>query len=176
MNIHLRQETTSDYPTVFKLTELAFKTMPYSNHQEHFLVERLRQSEAFIPELSIVALSKDQIVGHILLSKVIIKDNEKTYQSLSLAPVSVLPAFQKRGIGGQLITYAHQKAKALGHSSIILLGHKDYYPRFGYTQLDQFGISLPFDSPKENCMGIELTENALAEIQGIVEYPKAFFD
>jgi len=176
MQIQIRQEQPADYPFVFNLIEAAFKTMKYSNHTEHFLVERLRKSEAFIPELSLVAVNDSQIVGHILLSIVKIKNEDSIFESLSLAPVSVLPEFQRKGIGGQLIKASHQLAKALGYKSVILLGHKDYYPRFGYLRADSFGIELPFDSPKENCMAIELVENGLKKVNGMVEYPKAFFE
>lgn len=73
-----------------------------------------------------------------------------------------------------LIQEAHKKAKELGHHSIVLLGHEQYYPNFGYKQADSFGIELPFDVPKEYCMAIELTENALDGVSGTVEYPKEF--
>jgi predicted N-acetyltransferase YhbS len=85
-----------------------------------------------------------------------------------------LPEFQKQGIGGQLIEYAHNKAKELGYESIVLLGHKDYYPKFGYSQAAEFGIDLPFDVPKENSMVITLTKNGLDGVNGIVQYPKEF--
>lgn len=176
MQIQIRQEQSSDYTAVLNLIEAAFKTMKYSDHTEHFLVERLRQSDAFIPELSLVAVNDNQIVGHILLSLVKIKNEHSEFESLSLAPVSVLPDFQRKGIGGQLIKASHQLAKDLGYQSVILLGHREYYPRFGYLQADSFGIELPFDSPKEHCMAIELNKNALKEVSGMVEYPKEFFE
>lgn len=172
MKINIRQENQADYQIVFNLIEKAFLNKVYSNHKEQFLVERLRNATAFIPELSLVAEIDDQVVGHILLTK--IKNTRQTFDSLALAPVSVLPAFQKQGIGGQLIEFAHKKAKELGHQSIVLLGHKNYYPKFGYSQADQFQIELPFDAPKENCMAIELTNNGLKGVNGLVEYPKEF--
>lgn len=174
MKIILRQEETKDFKAVFNLIEKAFESEPMSNHQEQFLVERLRKSQAFIPELSIVAEINDQIVGHILLTQLKIKNGQQEFDSLALAPVSVLPEFQGKGIGGALIKEAHKKAKALGNQSIVLLGHEKYYPQFGYKPADQFGIKLPFEVPKENCMVIELVENGLAGISGVVEYPKAF--
>ena len=88
--------------------------------------------------------------------------------------MSVLPEFQGNGIGRMLIEKAHQKAKELGYKSIVLLGHENYYPRFGYRQTDKYGIKLPFEVPKENCMVVELVKNGLQGISGIVEYPKEF--
>jgi len=175
MNITIQQESNSDHKIVFELIRAAFKEEKYSDQKEHFLVAHLRNSTAFIPALSLVAVVENKIVGHILLTKIKIKNQEDTVDSLALAPVSVLPSFQKKGIGSQLITYAHQRAKDLGFKSIILVGHKDYYPRFGYQPLGQYGITLPFELPPENCFGIELVENALKAIEGVVEYPKAFY-
>lgn len=141
-----------------------------------FLVERLRQSDAFIPELSLVAIINEQIVGHIILTKIFIENKNSKFPSLALAPVSVLPEYQGQRIGSQLIKTAHEKAKTLGYQSIILLGHKTYYPRFGYRQTGDFGINLPFEAPKENCMAIELVENALQNVSGTVVYSNAFFE
>lgn len=170
----IRQENKNDYKEVFHLIEEAFRKVEFTDHKEQFLVERLRNSDAFIPELSLVAEIDSKIVGHILLTKLKIRDKSKEFNSLALAPVSVLPQFQGKGIGGKLILEAHKTAKELGYMSIILLGHENYYPKFGYKQADKFGIELPFEVPKENCMAIELIENGLNGVRGIVEYPKEF--
>lgn len=121
-----------------------------------------------------VAETENKIVGHILLTKLKIKNGQNELDSLALAPVSVLPEHQGKGIGGMLIKEAHKKAKELGFISVILLGHEKYYPKFGYKRADQFGIVLPFEVPKENCMAIELIENGLKDVNGMVEYPKEF--
>jgi len=175
MNIKIRQEKTSDYKSVFELIEQAFKNEKFTDHQEQFLVERLRKSTAFIPELSLVAEYEDELVGFILLTRIkIVSENEK-FDSLALAPVAVLPDFQNMGIGGKLILQAHKIAKENGYKSVILLGHEKYYPKFGYVIADTFGIQLPFEAPKENCMVIELIEGGLNNVNGVVEYPKEFF-
>ncbi|WP_316815431.1 N-acetyltransferase [Pedobacter nyackensis] len=176
MNINIREERPDDYRSIFNLIEKAFRVEKYSDHQEHFLVERLRNSGAFVPGLSLVAEVEDHLVGHILLTEIEIKTSEDKIKSLALAPVSVLPEFQGKGIGGKLIEAAHERARDLGYQSVVLLGHEKYYPRFGYRLAEEFGISLPFDVPKENCMAIELQPNALKNIQGEVVYPKAFFE
>ncbi len=159
---------------VFDLIKKAFKTLELSDHKEQFLVERLRKSTSFIPELSMIAEIDNNVVGHILLTKLKIKNGQTEFDSLALAPVSILPEYQGNGIGGMLIKQAHKTAKKLGFKSIVLLGHEKYYPKFGYTQADKYGIELPFNVPKENCMVIELTENGLNGVNGIVEYPKEF--
>lgn len=174
MDIKVRQENQADYNAVFELIEKAFKILPSSDHREQFLVQRLRKSTAFVPELSMVAELENKIVGHILLTKLKIKNGPYEFDSLALAPVSVLPEYQRKGIGGMLIQEAHIRARELGFQSIVLLGHEKYYPKFGYKQADSFGIELPFDVPKVNCMAIELTENGLDGVSGTVEYPKEF--
>ncbi len=176
MEITIRQEKPDDYEAVSDLIERAFEFEKLSDHKEQFLVKRLRKSNDFIPELSVIAEIGKIIVGHILLTRIKIKNNQNEFISLALAPVSVLPEYQRNGIGGKLIEEAHNTAIKLGYKSIVLLGHEKYYPKFGYQQADKFGIELPFDVPKENCMVIELIENGLNEVNGLVEYPKEFND
>lgn len=182
MNISIRTETSADHSVVFDLIEKAFSVEEMSDHKEQFLVERLRASSAFVPELSLVAeREKDEqseqscVVGHILLTKIHIINDQECIESLALAPVSVLPDYQREGIGGLLIESAHQLAAGLGFQSVVLLGHAAYYPRFGYRPTADFGIQLPFDVPAENCMVLELVENALEGVTGVVEYPPEFF-
>ncbi|MGL5937185.1 MAG: GNAT family N-acetyltransferase [Phocaeicola sp.] len=168
----IRQEVVEDYAMVFDLIERAFRSEKESDHKEQFLVTRLRGTESFIPQLSLVAVLGSKIVGHILLTQIKIGDAT----SLALAPVSVLPEYQRDGVGSMLIKEAHLKAKELGYNSIILLGHKDYYPRFGYVKAEKFGIKLPFDVPSEFVMAIELLPDALENISGTVEYHPTFFE
>lgn len=170
----IRQEKKTDHKAVFGLIKAAFKTEILSDHKEQFLVARLRNSNAFIPKLSIVAEIENEIVGHILLTKLKIKNGDTYFDSLALAPVSVLPKFQNNGIGGMLIEKAHETAIKLNYKSIILLGHESYYPKFGYELTEKYGIELPFDVPKQNCMVIELIKGGLKGVSGTVEYPKEF--
>ncbi|ROI06955.1 N-acetyltransferase [Chryseobacterium sp. G0240] len=171
----IRQEEEKDYQEVFQLTEEAFRTMEHSDHQEHFLVEKLRKSEAFIPELSLVAEAENgKIAGHLLFTKIKIENNSNSFDSLALAPVSVRPEFQNQGIGGKLILEGHRIARDLGYQSVILIGYESYYPRFGYKKTSNFGISFPFDIPEENGMVIELVQNGLKNREGVVKYPKEF--
>jgi len=175
MNITIRKETEDDYQSVRDIITKAFETVEFSDHTEQKLVERLRQSKAFIPELSLVAVEDEIIIGHILVTKLLIVSKSQEHESLALAPVSVLPAHQRNGIGGQLIRHAHMIAKSIGYKSIVLIGHKEYYPRFGYVQADSFGISFPFEAPVEHCFAIKLVENGLHGVSGIVKYPEAFY-
>lgn len=173
--ITIRQEEEKDYQEVFQLTEESFREMEHSDHQEQFLVEKLRKSDAFIPELSLVAEDENgRIAGHILFTKIKIVNDTESFDALALAPVSVKPEFQNQGIGGKLITEGHRIAKALGYASVILIGHEKYYPKFGYEKTSNFGISFPFEIPEENGMAVELVKEGLKNIKGVVKYPKEF--
>lgn len=175
MDIIIRQELTDEYNKTEEVVKNAFLNEEYSDKKEHFLVNRIRKSDAFIPQLSLVAVNKENIlVGHILLSKITIRDDDKYVDSLALAPVSVIPEQQKKGIGGQLIHHALKKAKEIGYHSVIVLGHKDYYPKFGFKQAHLWNIHAPFEVPEEVFMALELTENSLDNVQGVVQYSKAF--
>ncbi|AYZ34750.1 N-acetyltransferase [Chryseobacterium indologenes] len=173
--MRIRQEEENDHESVFQLIEEAFRNMEHSDHQEQFLVEKLRVSDAFIPELSLVMEDDDgEIAGHILFTKIRIENASESFESLALAPVSVMPDFQNQGIGSQLILHGHHIARELGYQSVILLGHEKYYPKFGYEKTSNFGISFPFEIPEENGMAIELVKDGLKNVKGVVKYPKEF--
>jgi predicted N-acetyltransferase YhbS len=179
MDIIIKQEQVKDYVSTEKVVKYAFAHAEYSDKNEHHLVSRLRNSNAFIPELSLVAMEQDtnQIVGHILLSKIkIMNDNQVVAESLALAPVSVLPAYQNKGIGRQLILEALSKAKEMEEGSVIVLGHPEYYPKFGFKKASTWGIKSPFEVPDEAFMAIELRENSLEQVSGVVEYSSVFFE
>ncbi|MDF2684171.1 MAG: family N-acetyltransferase [Brevibacillus sp.] len=178
MNITMRKERTEDYTTTEQVVKSAFADMEFSDQKEHELVARIRMdSEAFIPELSLVAILPDnEIVGHILLSKIRIKQENRSTESLALAPVSVLPDYQRKGIGRMLILKALEKAKELGYRSVVVLGHPEYYPKFGFQKASLWGIRAPFEVPDEVFMAIELCEDALVNVSGVVEYSRAFLE
>jgi predicted N-acetyltransferase YhbS len=178
MEILIRQEVSADYASVYEVIKAAFSNAEYTDHDEHNLVVRLRNSTAMIPELSLIAVDADNngIVGHILFTKNKIIGDKNEYTSLALAPVSVLPEMQGKGIGEKLILEGHKIALELGFNSVIVLGHPGYYPRFGYVPASRFGITAPFDVPDEAFMACELTAHALSGVEGVVEYPKEFFN
>lgn len=179
MTITIREERAEDYKVTEQVVKSAFANMEFSDQREHELVARIRKdSEAFIPELSLVAIHQDhnEIVGHILLSKIKINQESQSTESLALAPVSVLPEYQGKGIGRMLILEALQKAKELGYRSVVVLGHPDYYPKFGFQKASLWGIQAPFEVSDEVFMATELKKDALENVSGVVEYSRAFFE
>lgn len=176
MNYIIRKEKKGDLHHIKSLTKAAFEQVEISSHDEHLLVERFHKSDAFIPELSLVAEDNNKnIIGYILLTKAKIKGDNQEYTCLSLAPLAVHPNYQLMGIGSHLILEAHKIARELGYTSVVVLGHKDYYPKFGYRKASEYNITFPFDLPEENCMIIELQPNALKNIKGTVCYPDCLF-
>jgi len=171
MNIQIRPEHKNDYSSISMLNDLAF-----GQEAEGNLIEKLRKNRDFIKELSLVACMGNEVVGHILFTKVRIKNNEEEFHSLALAPMCVLPELQGLGIGSQIIKKALQKAVKLGYESVIVLGHDSYYPRFGFAPASKFQITCPFEAPDSNFMALELKKGSLDQVSGCVEYPKEFND
>ena len=165
----IRQENKNDYEEVYKVIKTAFETAEHSDGNEQDLVVALRKSDNFIPELSLVAVMDNKIVGYILFTKIKIGKQEE----LALAPLGVLPEYQKQGIGSVLIQEGHKKAKELGYHYSVVLGSDKYYPKFGYIPAKEYGIVAPFDVLDENFMAIKLNSDE-KKIEGIVEYAKEF--
>ena len=174
LSFTIRQEQTSDYRQVSDLIEEAFLPLAESEHDEHLLVERLRSSDAFIPQLSLVAEADRHIIGFVLMTLAEICSETQSTETLALAPVAVLPAFQHRGVGSALIREAHRRATARGYTSAVVLGNPDFYAQFGYRSSATFGINLPFDVSQEYCMATELQAHALDGVCGTVRYDRAF--
>ena len=174
MEITIREERPADFPAVRRLIRSAFAAETFSDHQEHLLVERLRRTDAFIPSLALIAETGGKPVGYLLMSRIFIRSGNKRAESLALAPVAVLPEYQKRGIGKALIEEAHGRAAASGYRSALVLGHPGYYTRFGYEKASRFGIVFPFDVPEEYCMAAALLPGGLENVSGTAIYPVPF--
>ena len=170
MNPEIRAERTRDFAIIRQLNQAAF-----GQDAEAKLIDLLRPGHAFIPELSLVALLDGVIVGHILFTRIRIRHEKgKTFDSLALAPMAVLPEHQRKGLGGRLVREGLARAAGLGHRSVIVLGHEAYYPRFGFQPASKWNIRPPFEVPDSVFMALELTPGALTNVQGTVQYPKEF--
>jgi len=168
-NFTIRPETSADYAAVYALTQAAFADTEHGDGDEQELVERLRKSAGYIPALSLVAERDGQLLGHIMFTEISIGG----HSGLVLGPVSILPAFQKQGIGGALIEEGHRIAASLGFDLCVLVGHENYYPRFGYELIGEHGITFPIEAPPE-CMMVKcLTEEGRA-VKGAAVFPPEF--
>lgn len=167
--IKIRQENKNDYQEVYNLIKTAFKTAKHSDGNEQDLVVNLRKSNNFIPKLSLVAKKENEIIGYILFTKIKIGEHEE----LALAPLGVLPKYQKQGVGSMLIKEGHRIAKNLKYHYSVVLGDPKYYSKFGYSLASKYGVKPPFDVPDENFMIAKLND-ADVEIKGLVKYAKEF--
>ena len=149
----------------------------FERRQEGRLVDNLRKSGEFIPELSLVAEYDGRVAGHILFYPVeILDDDDAVHKVLALAPLAVLPVYQNIGIGSELVKAGLDHARQLGFSAVIVLGHPRYYPRFGFYHASRWHIYPPFDVSGSHFMAVELHPGGLKGVQGTVQYPPAFDD
>lgn len=167
--MNIRQERPADYAAVYQVVKEAFASAEQADGDEQDLVVRLRQSNAFIPELSLVAVEDGKIVGHILFTRAVVGGAAV----LALAPLSVLPSYQNQGIGQALMREGHRVAQTLGYPYSVVLGHKAYYPKAGYVPASRYGIQAPFEVEDDCFMAVRLNETA-GKLNGIMAYDAAF--
>ena len=129
------------------IDEVHARAFPDGGVAEVRMVQDLRANdEAFVPDLSLVAVEGGTIVGHVLFTIVhyVPDDGSEETAILSLAPLAVLPSHQNQGIGGRLVDVGLRKASLRPEPFVVVLGHPSYYPRFGFTRADELGIRCPF--------------------------------
>lgn len=163
----LRPETESDYAAIATVVTQAF-----GQANEAQLIDRIRSSDRYCPSLAIVAELEGAIVGHILFSYVDLV-SEESRSILSLAPVAVQPALQKQGIGSALVQAGLTVADSLGEALIVVLGHPQFYPRFGFKPSVEYAIESPFPVPDAAFM-VKPLQHFHTAYRGRVVYPPAF--
>lgn len=127
--ITIRNETAADIGAITEVTIAAFKTLEISNHTEHFIIEALRAAKALT--ISLVAEVNGRVVGHSAFSPVTISDGSRNWYGLG--PVSVVPEYQRRGIGKALIREGLSRLRDMNAQGCCLVGHPDYYKKFGFA-------------------------------------------
>lgn len=136
------------------------------------LLDALRDTPEWMPELSLAAEREQSIVGHVLFSRVRI-GTDSTH-AVGLGPIAVLPTFQRQGIGRQMIQAGLKAAEALGLDSVVLIGHPSYYPRFGFVPASQFGLQTNYSVPDAVFMARPLRLGGMDDLAGEVRYSSAF--
>lgn len=167
--IIIRQERTEDFAEIRELIKTSFASAAHSDGDEHRLVDRIRSSTEYIPELALVALSDGCPVGYILFSIISIGELE----AVALAPLAVKNAMQRKGIGKLLIERGHAIARRLGYPCSVVLGYPEYYSQSGYLRASDFNIIPPFEVPDE-CFMVCPFDKRDKIPQGVVRYSKAF--
>lgn len=170
LDFFIRIETPEDFKAIKELNNLSF-----NQKQEGKLIENLRKRTDFVSELSLVSVYNNNIIGHILFFPITIITLKSIITTLSLAPMAVLPEYQNKGVGSALITEGLKKAKDLGFSSVVVLGHPGYYPRFGFRKASEWKIKEPFGVPDEVMMAMELIDGALNSGGGMIDYPDEYY-
>ena len=163
----IRKEKDSDIEKIWKVNAEAFETEAEAN-----LVNALRDSG--IPYISLVAEESDEIVGHILFTPVKLVGDSSGLKLVGLAPMAVVAKLQKKGIGSRLVQTGLEYCLAQGYGAVVVLGHAEYYPRFGFLPAVKFGIKSEYEVPDEAFMVLELTENSLKGKTGVIKYHTAF--
>ena len=165
--IEIRTEKPDDIPFIRRVHQQAFQ--PRLN--EARLVELLRQADKM--SLSWVALARGRVVGHVLFSPISFVPDQPAIHGLGLAPIAVLPEFQKRGMGGKLIVQGLQACQQSGYDLVVVLGDPHYYSRFGFSRARNYQLENEYDADEE-FMVIELRAGALGGVAGLVKYQPEF--
>jgi putative acetyltransferase len=163
----IRPETSADHAAIRNLNRTAF-----GGEGEARLVDALRAGG--YARVSLVADENGRVVAHILFSTLVIATPTRSIEALSLAPLAVVPSYQRKGIGSAMAVAGLQACQAAGHRIVIVLGHPEFYPRFGFSAELAERLTAPFSGPA--FMALELVPGALDEVEGEVLYPPPFSD
>jgi len=167
MRVLIRNEQPQDIVAIHDVNEKAFEET-----LEARLIDLLRANDAVT--LSLVAVVDDQIVGHILFTPVRLETGDRHLDGVGLGPMAVSPDFQRRGIGSKLVSEGLLKLRELGVSFVVVVGHPEYYPRFGFVPASRFRIGCEWEVPDEVFMVLPFDPLALEDISGIAKYREEF--
>jgi putative acetyltransferase len=165
--IQIRPERPDDIAAIRRVNERAFH-----RPAEADLVDLLRERGKVT--LSLVAIHEGRVVGHILFSPVVIEATGQSVAAVGLAPMAVLPDWQNQGVGSLLVKAGLDECRGLGHQAVVVLGHADYYPRFGFVPASRYHVGSEYDVPDELFMAVELQPGALAACAGTARYQPEF--
>jgi len=179
MKVKIRRTTKSDLQEIIDTVAAAFNELGQKDQENVDLVLDLLADPTARPRLSLAAFVQENIVGHILFTKVLLSNSNPPVSSAILAPLAVKPAYQNQGIGGLLITDGIQELKDMVVDLLFVLGHPEYYPKFGFIPAGNEGFEAPFPIPQEFAaawMVQELSPGAIHHNSGKVKCAEALND
>jgi putative acetyltransferase len=165
----VRPERPEDISAIRIANEQAF-----GRPEEADLVDALRRNGK--AAISLVAEDEGRVVGHILFSPVAIQSKGTGLTGVGLAPLAVIPERQNQRIGSMLVEHGLRRCREEGHPVVVVLGHPDYYHRFGFVPASRFGIKSEYDVADEVFMVMELREGALGGCAGAAKYQPEFYE
>jgi len=175
METLIRNTNAGEFEITENLTREAFWNLYRPGCVEHLTLHNLRKSNCYLPQLDLVAVRDEKIIGHIIVTIAGVVDlNDVQHEVLCVGPISVLPAFRKKGTGSKLMHESIQRAQLLGYKGMILFGNPDYYHRFGFINAQKFEITTKEGSNFNPFMALELYPNALANVKGKFYEDNAF--
>jgi putative acetyltransferase len=164
--MHIRPEADADRPAIYSVNKAAFETSAEAN-----LVDTLRAKAGQL--ISLVAEIDEQIVGHIFFSAVSLTERPEL-SLMGLGPMAVLPKHQRQGVGSALVREGLKRCKQQGYEAVVVVGHPEYYPRFGFVPASRYGIRCEYDVPDDVFMIVELVAGTLWGASGLIRYDEAF--
>ena len=174
MGLILRATKREEYRQTEIVIREAFWDLFRPGCDEHLMVHQLRDTADYLPDLDYVAVEDDQIIGHILYSKSKVIGDSVEHDLICFGPVGVLPTYQNRGVGSQLITETLNIAKTEGYRGVGIFGNPAYYHRFGFVNAERYGITTSDGYNFEDFMILELVPGSLAGIRGKYYYSIGF--
>lgn len=167
--MQIRQANKNDYEHIYQLVEKAFQTAKVSDGNEQDFVLKLREGNAYIPELELIAEEENEVIGHIMFTKQTIKTALENYTGLLVAPLCVKLEKRNQGIAKQLMYAGFKRAEQLGYTAAFLLGDLSYYQKFGFKPIEELKIENKTPFLKEHVLGCEIVQDALKNITGYIE-------
>ncbi|MFM2225645.1 MAG: hypothetical protein RJA07_1847 [Bacteroidota bacterium] len=164
----IETESEKDFSEIYNLVKIAFQTAEHADGNEQDYVTELRKTDRYIPELAFIAKEGNELIGHIMLTKTIVSTDIENWVALLLSPVCVKFEYRKKGIGAALIQHSLKAALQHGFKAVFLVGEPNYYGKFGFQSISNFGIKDTGSIPEQYTLVVEIDKSLLKQNGGTV--------